>query len=172
MLTLSVTILNSTSSTSSSISVCDSFVGPSGKIFRNSGTYTDTIQNSVGCDSVITLNLTIRKSTSKVINPYVCSSYISPSGKVYTSSATFKDTITNAANCDSVVFVNLTVSYQSYASISLTTCDKYVTPSGKTKTTSVALPPKKKINSAFSACGLEPSTGASTNATLCSFASK
>lgn len=41
-------------------SVCDSYVSPSGKnIWNKSGTFLDTILNFKGCDSVITINLTI-----------------------------------------------------------------------------------------------------------------
>jgi ELWxxDGT repeat protein len=38
---------------------CSSFVSPSGKIWTESGIYKDTIPNKAGCDSLITINLTI-----------------------------------------------------------------------------------------------------------------
>ena len=42
------------------LSVCDPYVTPSGKYsWTTSGTYLDTILNYAGCDSVITVNLTI-----------------------------------------------------------------------------------------------------------------
>lgn len=60
-------------STISPVSVC-SYTSPSGQYLTASGTYTDVIQNSTGCDSVITINLTINSmldqsfvSTSPVI---------------------------------------------------------------------------------------------------------
>lgn len=40
-------------------STCDTFVSPSGLILSATGTYQDTIQNNGGCDSVITINLTV-----------------------------------------------------------------------------------------------------------------
>ncbi len=41
-------------------SVCGSYTAPSGKyIWSTSGTYNDTILNAAGCDSIITVNLTI-----------------------------------------------------------------------------------------------------------------
>ena len=49
-------------STTSSISeiVCDSYTSPSGNYtWTMSNTYTDTVANSNGCDSIITINLTI-----------------------------------------------------------------------------------------------------------------
>ena len=49
---LSFSILN--------ITACNDYISPSGKyVWTESGTYMDTIQNSIGCDSVITINLTI-----------------------------------------------------------------------------------------------------------------
>lgn len=38
---------------------CGSYISPSGKIWTSSDTYVDTITNKAGCDSVITINLTI-----------------------------------------------------------------------------------------------------------------
>ncbi|MEN8230673.1 MAG: hypothetical protein ABFS38_21130 [Bacteroidota bacterium] len=38
---------------------CDSFVSPSGKIWTSSDSYHDTIANAAGCDSVITIHLTV-----------------------------------------------------------------------------------------------------------------
>jgi hypothetical protein len=36
---------------------CDSYISPSGKIWNEAGTYVDTIGNTAGCDSIITINL-------------------------------------------------------------------------------------------------------------------
>jgi ELWxxDGT repeat protein len=53
--------LESCFSTSSSISpsACDSFISPDGSILTTSGIYYDTLNNSNGCDSIITINLTV-----------------------------------------------------------------------------------------------------------------
>lgn len=39
--------------------VCGSYTAPSGQTFTASGIVTDTISNTVGCDSIITINLTV-----------------------------------------------------------------------------------------------------------------
>ena len=39
--------------------VCDSFIAPSGWVLHQTGIYDDTISNSVGGDSIITINLTV-----------------------------------------------------------------------------------------------------------------
>ena len=38
---------------------CNSYTSPSGVIYNSSGIYTDIIPNSLGCDSIITINLSI-----------------------------------------------------------------------------------------------------------------
>lgn len=93
-------------------SVCDAnYTSPSGKVFTISGMYQDTVINSSGCDSIISINLTINNSTSDTISPVDCdSSYLSPSGKyTWTTSGTYLDTVNNAVGCDSFITVDLTV---------------------------------------------------------------
>ena len=87
--------------------MCDSYTSPSGKTWTTSNTYSDTIANTAGCDSVITVNLTVRNKSFATINPDVCDSYTSPSGKTWTTTNTYLDTIPNDANCDSIITVKL-----------------------------------------------------------------
>ena len=58
-------------STSSAInpSVCDTYTSPSGNyVWATNGTYTDTILNVAGCDSIISINLTITPTNVGVTN--------------------------------------------------------------------------------------------------------
>ena len=104
--------------TSSTIneSLCDgaTYTSPSGNYtWTNSGAYMDTIQNSVGCDSVISINIITGVETNSSINAVLCpgTSYTSPSGNyTWTTGGTYSDTIPNALGCDSVITVNLTTS--------------------------------------------------------------
>ncbi len=105
------TITNDLNSSSTiSASVCDQYISPSSKyIWISSGTYLDTIPNSLNYDSVITVNLTVLYSTISNFNESSCFSYTSPSGKIWDMSDIYLDTIPNANGCDSVLTIDLTV---------------------------------------------------------------
>ena len=76
----------------------------------DNNTATDTLVNSFGCDSIVTLNLTINNPTSGTDIQTSCNSYTWIDGNTYISSTnTPQFTLTNAAGCDSVVTLNLTV---------------------------------------------------------------
>jgi hypothetical protein len=92
------------------ISACDSYTSPSGSSTHTSSTtFVDTIPNHVGCDSIMTINLSILQSTSSTITLSACDEYIAPSGAVYDSSGSYIDVIPNAAGCDSSITINLTI---------------------------------------------------------------
>jgi hypothetical protein len=110
VITINLTILNSTTNTIDTIA-CESYTSPSGNFsWSTSGIYTDTLINSMECDSLITINLTIHNSITNTINPTACNSYTSPSGNYsWTSSGSYSDTLINLQGCDSIIFINLTV---------------------------------------------------------------
>jgi hypothetical protein len=76
----------------------------------SAGTYLDTFTNYTGCDSIVTLNLTIRPTSTGTINTSICSgqSYLF-NGINRTSAGTYLDTFTNYTGCDSIVTLNLTI---------------------------------------------------------------
>ena len=89
-----------------------SYTSPSGTYsWDSSGTYRDTLVNAAGCDSVITINLTLLGTTtgSSIIDT-ACNSYLSPGGsQVWTISGLYADTLLSSAGCDSIVTVDLTI---------------------------------------------------------------
>ncbi|TND07869.1 MAG: gliding motility-like protein [Bacteroidetes bacterium] len=129
---------NICTSSSSSISpvACNSYTSPGGSVFTSSGTYADTIPNSSGCDSIISINLTVNNGSSATIAAAACGSYLSPAGNTYTSSGMYMDTIPNSSGCDSVITINLTVNNPTAATISPVNCGAYLSPAGNTYTSS------------------------------------
>ena len=66
--------------------------------------------NLAGCDSVVTLNLTINNSNTGTDTQTTCDSYSWIDGNTYTSSNnTATHTLSNSTGCDSVVTLNLTI---------------------------------------------------------------
>jgi len=137
--TTSISVLDN-SSNSITVSTCDSYTSPSeAYTWTTTGIYQDTLVNSVGCDSVLTIDLTIFNSTSITITENACNSYTVPSGdETYTTSGIYTDTIPNAVGCDSIITIQLTTILDSNPdSIVAIACDSYTVPSGdETYTTS------------------------------------
>ena len=90
---------------------CDSYTWIDGETYTESTNEpTFTLTNAVGCDSVVTLNLTIRNKTYGIDVQNHCDTYTWINGITYTESTnTPVFTITNAAGCDSIVTLNLTI---------------------------------------------------------------
>lgn len=108
--TLNLTITNATSGVDI-ITACDSYVWIDGNTYTSSNnTATHLLTNSAGCDSTVTLNLTITNSTSGVDLITACDSYVWIDGNTYTASNnTATHLLTNNAGCDSTVTLNLTI---------------------------------------------------------------
>ncbi|MBL0046935.1 MAG: hypothetical protein IPP32_02395 [Bacteroidetes bacterium] len=117
---------------SGTVFACNSFESPSGKyVWTNSGIYTDTIANTTGCYSIITLDLTILSTSYSTQQINSCNNYVSPSGQyIWTSSGTYLDTISNAAGCDSIITTQLTIDGTASSFQTITACESYTSPSG------------------------------------------
>ncbi|MCJ8288130.1 MAG: T9SS type A sorting domain-containing protein [Crocinitomicaceae bacterium] len=128
-----VNVLDSNTYTTINPEICDgsTYSVPSGdETYTVAGTYTDTLLNINGFDSLITINLSVNPSTFSTLNPVVCGSYLSPGLNTYTISGTYTETIPNASGCDSILTINLTVLPNTFATISEGACDTYTSPSG------------------------------------------
>lgn len=78
--------------------------------YTQSGNYHDTLMNHLGCDSIITLNLTIKTNTTATQYHLVCDTFTWINGITYSASVdTVTHIIPNAAGCDSIITLDLTV---------------------------------------------------------------
>jgi len=112
VVTLDLTINNSSSSTDTHIA-CDEFMWScDGNIYTESNsTATYTYTNAAGCDSVVTLDLTINNSSSNTTTETTCDSYVwLVDGNTYTTSGTYTEISVNSDGCDHTEILELTVS--------------------------------------------------------------
>ncbi|MCB0518281.1 MAG: HYR domain-containing protein, partial [Saprospiraceae bacterium] len=92
-------------------SICDGesyTVGPS--TYTVSGNYQDTLASSLGCDSIVNLNLTVLPVFTMNLVESICNGESFTVGaSTYTLSGNYQDTLTSNLGCDSIVNLNLTV---------------------------------------------------------------
>ena len=90
---------------------CDSYTWIDGNTYTTSNnTATFTLVSSSGCDSIVTLDLTISSSSSGIDIIEACDSYTWIDGNTYTTSnETATYTLVNASGCDSIVTLDLTI---------------------------------------------------------------
>jgi len=115
--------VNQPTTSSTSVTACDSYTW-NGQTYTQSGAYTYTTANAVGCDSVATLNLIINNATTGSETITACDSLVW-NGQTYTQSGTYTYLTTNASGCDSTVTLNLTINNSSTSSESVTACVSY-----------------------------------------------
>ena len=87
---------------------------------------THTFTNASGCDSVVTLHLTIGYSNTGDTTAFACDNF-TWYGTTYTETPEVAPThtFTNALGCDSVVTLHLTVHHTIYGDITATACDSF-----------------------------------------------
>jgi len=90
---------------------CESYTWMDGITYTSSNySATHTLINAAGCDSIITLKLTLNYASNGTDNITACDSYTWMDGNTYTSdnnTATYS--LENAVGCDSIVTLNLTI---------------------------------------------------------------
>jgi gliding motility-associated-like protein len=79
-----------------------------GQTYDTSGVYTQTLINAKGCDSIITLTLTVDRKSSEVT--IASCKGITQNNHTYNTSGTYVDTLIAANGCDSIVTLHLTIS--------------------------------------------------------------
>ena len=82
-----------------------------GTTYSTAGSFTGTFSSTGGCDSIVTLNLTVNPTATTALNQSICTgqSY-SFNGNTYTTAGTYTANLLTSNGCDSVVTLNLTVS--------------------------------------------------------------
>ncbi len=108
------------------LTACDSTTW-GGTTYTISGMYNDTLVSVVGCDSIITLDLTIVSPVTSNVDSTICYGDSALLGGTYQSvSGSYNDTIVGGASntCDSIVVTALTVLPQNVGDTTiLVACD-------------------------------------------------
>ena len=121
--TLNLSLKLPTSSTTN-VAICqgDSYTF-NGTNYSSAGTYTYHTLNAVGCDSIATLNLSIKLSTSSTTNAVICQgdSYTF-NGTNYSSDGTYVSHLLNAVGCDSTATLNLSIKLPTSSTINVSIC--------------------------------------------------
>ena len=145
--TATVTVsVTASSSATQTITICqgDTYVLPDGLSVSSSGTYSSTIQNAAGCDSVISTVLTVLSIPTVTITANICtsSSYTLPDGSVVTAAGVYPVTLTGNSGCDSIVVTTVNVQSVLTTSVVASICsgDDYVLPDGIHVTTAGSYP--------------------------------
>ena len=87
------------------------------------GIYNDTLQNSTGCDSIVTLHLTVIQTSYTTFAHSICASdSFAFAGAYYHTAGYYSQTYTSSRGCDSVVILHLLVRPLSYDTISQSIC--------------------------------------------------
>lgn len=121
---------------------CDSLTWIDGVTYTSSTTTpTFTLQNAAGCDSIITLDLTITNPNTGIDIQTACDSYDWIDGNTYVSSTnTPTFVLQNSAGCDSTVTLNLTITHSTTGTDILNNCDSLIWIDGNTYTSSTNTP--------------------------------
>ena len=90
------------------VSTCDAY-NLNGESYDSSGTYVQTIQNVSGCDSVITLQLTVNRKFSEQSKTICEGTSFFAAGANQTKTGTYVDTLRSVLGCDSIVTTRLLV---------------------------------------------------------------
>jgi gliding motility-associated-like protein len=134
--TVTVTCIASNNSRNAAICAGQTYTLPSGRIVSLSGIYRDTLRNVLGCDSIITVTLSINQPSSTSLSKSICSgrTYTLPSGRIVSVAGIYKDTLKNVSGCDStVITTTLSINNPSSTPLSKSICfgQTYTLSSGR-----------------------------------------
>ncbi|MCW3090359.1 MAG: hypothetical protein JWP81_1428, partial [Ferruginibacter sp.] len=94
------------------------------KFYNVAGSYNDTLVDAGGCNTITTLLLTVKASSTSTTNVSVCPSQLpySWNGNSYNGAGSYNRTLVNAAGCDSVATLNLIVKAATTSTTNVSAC--------------------------------------------------
>lgn len=111
------------------LTICDGdsvIVGSS--VYFHSGTFSDTLTNLSGCDSIITTHLNVQVPVHQSYT--ICDGdSVVVGSSVYSSSGNYIDTLISSVGCDSIIYTEVII-YSQFNSVFGGITDNTVTPGG------------------------------------------
>ncbi|MBK9716899.1 MAG: VCBS repeat-containing protein [Saprospiraceae bacterium] len=107
-----------------SVAACDVYSW-NNKLITQSGIYVFDTLNQFGCDSIISLDLIINKSSVNKTQHTACDSY-TWNGQTYDKSGFYTFQTMNQAGCDSTINLEIIIHKSDTTNITIETCDTYV----------------------------------------------
>ncbi len=112
---------------------------PDGTTTGTAGTYLFDLLTVAGCDSSITLVVTVGDVFATTVPAAICSgeTYVLPDGTITATAGIYVQTLTTVSGCDSVITTILTVSpeYAITTDVAICAGESYVLPDGTSTTT-------------------------------------
>ena len=125
IVTLHLTIIQSSTAVDS-ITACDSYTWINGVTYTTSNyNATYTLTNAAGCDSIVTLHLTVNYSDVGDTTAFACNSFDWYEHTHLTTTGEYTHIFENAAGCDSVVTLHLTVGHDNTGDTTAFVCDSF-----------------------------------------------
>ena len=117
------TLCGPATNTSFTQSACESFTW-NDSTYYESGNYTQQLTNMIGCDSIVTLHLTILHGTHNAVTETACDTF-GWHGVNYTQSGTYTYEYTNASGCASTDTLHLTILHSNQSEMQETACESF-----------------------------------------------
>lgn len=95
-----------------------------GMQLTETGVYTDTLESFMGCDSIVTLNLTVGDFVLTDTIAEACETF-TWFGETYQTSGLYEHTFQSTIGCDSIVRLHLTISHAMESDTVATTCGAF-----------------------------------------------
>ncbi len=122
---LSLTVVNFVTS-NTNVLICSNQLPYSwnGYSYTTAGTFTATLINSSGCDSIATLNLLVKPVSTSISNKTTCSNHLpfNWNGNSYNAPGIYSATLTGINGCDSIASLGLVVNPVSSSSTDISLC--------------------------------------------------
>jgi uncharacterized delta-60 repeat protein len=108
-LTINLTILNSLPTTFSQTICGGTSFEWNGQLYNQSGQYTQTLVNQSGCDSIVTMDLSVNYITNAFSEVLCYGNSYTWNGQDYSQTGQYSQTLSTPSGCDSIVTLDLTV---------------------------------------------------------------